>query len=308
MFTKVNLVCFVLLCTLNFSFAKYYQSYQNLVSNNNSDDYYYDDEVCEPSSLPPHPDSMCCGVDSTSSNRIIGGAPTALFQYPWLAMIEYKILKYQNWLTPRCGGSLISGRHVLTAAHCVAGEILLDSTPYNVILGDYDKHHEGPDCITTKEGKQCNEGAVRIRIDKIFAHEKFGEKTMKNDIALVKLKTMAPYNNAIRPICLPFSNLLNHAQRNQFLYAAGWGTMKQKCKSVWRSLVTENHICAGGEGGKDACMGDSGGPLMNDNDGIFDIVGVVSFGAGDPCGKPGVPGVYTNVYRYKDWIAHRLRL
>jgi len=54
---------------------------------------------------------------------------------------------------------------------------------------------------------------------------------------------------------------------------------------------------------KDTCQGDSGGPIQ-----IFDpseycmyqIVGVTSFGI--MCGTPGVPGVYTRVYPYVDWI------
>jgi len=46
----------------------------------------------------------------------------------------------------------------------------------------------------------------------------------------------------------------------------------------------------------DACEGDSGGPLIHDDT----LIGVVSFGAG--CGVPFYPGVYTDVWYYKDWI------
>ncbi|KAH9644501.1 hypothetical protein HF086_006034 [Spodoptera exigua] len=75
------------------------------------------------------------------------------------------------------------------------------------------------------------------------------------------------------------------------------------CASRYASLliprrVTENMICAGllDVGGKDACQGDSGGPLYYD--GI--LVGIVSWGRG--CADAVYPGVSTKVASYTDWI------
>ena len=59
-------------------------------------------------------------------------------------------------------------------------------------------------------------------------------------------------------------------------------------------------ICAGGSD-KDACQGDSGGPLVcPDDQGKLYISGIVSWGIG--CATEGIPGVYTNVQKYVDWI------
>lgn len=52
---------------------------------------------------------------------IPGGEEASIDQFPWLVLIEYTKL---GDIKTSCGGSLISGRYVLTAAHCLVGPIL----------------------------------------------------------------------------------------------------------------------------------------------------------------------------------------
>jgi len=67
-----------------------------------------------------------------------------------------------------------------------------------------------------------------------------------------------------------------------------------------RFQLTQGEVCAGTENGKDACTGDGGSPLVcQAQSGRWTVVGLVAWGIG--CGSH-VPGVYTNVHHYKQWI------
>lgn len=93
------------------------------------------------------------------------------------------------------------------------------------------------------------------------------------------------------------------------------GISLKQCNDIYyrdRGLnISMTQLCAGGEEGEDACAGDSGGPLMGKDKTLNGTVytylaGIVSFGP-RMCGKEGVPGVYTNVNQYIDWIVENMR-
>ena len=67
--------------------------------------------------------------------------------------------------------------------------------------------------------------------------------------------------------------------------------------------VTPQMFCAAAKtDGRDTCGGDSGGPILSeDGKGGWVQVGVVSFGVGQ-CGNAALPGVYTRLALYTDWI------
>ena len=69
-------------------------------------------------------------------------------------------------------------------------------------------------------------------------------------------------------------------------------------------FVSSDMLCAGlPQGGRDACLGDSGGPLLARVQNSWVLVGIVSFGEG--CAEPGKPGVYTNLGNYFDSFINR---
>lgn len=84
---------------------------------------------------------------------------------------------------------------------------------------------------------------------------------------------------------------------------------RERCDRVYRRVtgssrklargVTSGLLCAGG-GARDACQGDSGGPMTVRTPAGTRLVGLVSSGVG--CATEGVPGLYTYVVEYVDWI------
>lgn len=80
---------------------------------------------------------------------------------------------------------------------------------------------------------------------------------------------------------------------------------QQLCQQLYQKLrleVLPSMICAGNvkEGGKDACRGDSGGPLIRILDSKPQLIGIVSWGYG--CAIPFNPGVYARVTAARQWI------
>lgn len=74
--------------------------------------------------------------------------------------------------------------------------------------------------------------------------------------------------------------------------------------------INDKQLCAGGLHDKDSCAGDSGGPLLYPgkvgSTGVRYVQrGIVSFGS-KRCGIS-LPGVYTNVAYYMDWILNNIR-
>ena len=68
------------------------------------------------------------------------------------------------------------------------------------------------------------------------------------------------------------------------------------------TISYENEFCAG-NGKKDACTGDSGGPIIykDPETRVSTLVGAVSWGYG--CAEIGFPGIYAKIGQFTHWIA-----
>ena len=77
-------------------------------------------------------------------------------------------------------------------------------------------------------------------VDAIFMHEEYDRKTYKNDVALIRLKEKATFNDMIWPICLPPSNTVLEGQSayvtGQFIHSFYRFKLKKKNKKkggIW---------------------------------------------------------------------------
>eukprot|EP00092_Neocalanus_flemingeri_P020759 GFUD01022494.1.p1 GENE.GFUD01022494.1~~GFUD01022494.1.p1 ORF type:complete len:390 (-),score=71.07 GFUD01022494.1:203-1333(-) len=263
------------------------------------------------------PTSDCkCGLTAfgTKLGFIVGGTETELNKYPW--QVGLVIEGQKNVF---CGGSLVSNRWILTAAHCTPKkQVTVENL--QAVMGEHD----------TKSTTETE--AVRKGISMIVIHPQYNEGTKwNNDFSLLKMEStidFAKYSH-IRPICLPVDNTNDYHDLTATV--AGWGTTESggstsnklrevdvmvlsnnDCRDNYKykeSKVTDVMLCANTEGGgKDSCQGDSGGPLISSGygDGFtpgenFELIGVVSWGNG--CADADFPGVYARVSTQLEWIA-----
>nr|AAB57732.1 pretrypsinogen-like serine protease [Dissostichus mawsoni] len=220
--------------------------------------------------------------------RIIGGYECSPHSRPYMASLNYG---YHF-----CGGVLINNQWVLSVAHCWYN-------PYSmqVILGDHN--------LRVFEGTE-----QLMKTNTIIWHPSYDYQTLDFDIMLIKLYHPVEVTEAVAPIPLPTSCPYGGLSCS----VSGWGIAKlggeaymptllqclnvpivdqQVCENTYPGLISTTMVCAGYmEGGKDACNGDSGSPLVCDGE----VQGLVSWGQG--CAEPNYPGVYVKLCEFHSWF------
>jgi trypsin len=246
--------------------------------------------------LPKTPQfhSEFCGTSPVMSKvptaKIVGGQEAKSGQFPWQAAL---ILLPEGGRGSRltCGGTIITARVVLTAAHCLH----FPPHSYQVLVGRVSSN------LGAEEAHQ-----QKLSVVKYVKHPQFEARVYKNDIALLYVRSSYGqgmwWNDWVLPACLLSSPSQDMFKENIVGTVSGWGLVQEGgyevsptlqhvdvhiqnigyCKDSFSSVTSfseDNQFCAGEQGGgRDSCSGDSGGPFLVEEEGTgrYFVSGVVS--------------------------------
>ncbi|XP_070507431.1 serine protease snake-like [Chironomus tepperi] len=249
--------------------------------------------------------------DNVFTPTVVGGTKANINEFPHMSAIGWK--RSNNMIDWMCGGSLISEKFVLSAAHCAS---LGRKRPDVVRIGDVDLNVN-----------EIESNPQEVAIGNVIVHPEYKHPIKYHDLALFELSVPVIFSKGVHPACLYQSN----EHPSTYLEVLGYGQISfggpqsnillkghlntvdnDQCNRSYEddSLelpygITQQQLCAWDSDGKrDTCQGDSGGPLQRQNYSeryikYFQIIGVTSFGKF--CAA-GVPGVYIRVFSYLDWI------
>jgi len=259
--------------------------------------------------------SCKCGVAKTGSNRIVGGSTAQPNEFPWIAGMKLFVDGMES-VGLGCGGTLINDQWILTAAHCIfKGEQmdkLFEPKEVSWVLGEVD---------TMMEGEKSKIPRIMVKSEKIVPSPEWDKWTTKGDIALVKLAQKVDLKT-YTPACLAKTGD-NFDGKKAMVY--GWGQLAwdnydppsllqklevtvtarqtvvdwaKKVGNFWQWTLEPGMLCVYTGEGKDACRGDSGGPLTTVVKGQHVLIGDVSNGLA--CKGP--YSIFGDVAHYRKWI------
>ena len=231
--------------------------------------------------------------------RIIGGADASINDVPWQVCVlpgDYL-----------CGGSIISEKWIVTAAHCAFdnNDDRISATDFVVVAGTSTP-------FSAVAGK-------RYKVKNVYIHEAYTADYEEYDIALLELEEKIDLE-AAQPIKLITADDIDEGALEPGVLGlvSGWGytnvrnttiastlqkvhlpiVSSQAASLVWGE-IDDSFLMAGyRNGNKDACSGDSGGPFVVEVDGEYKLAGVVSWGDSD-CNSY---GGYSRISTYESWI------
>lgn len=214
------------------------------------------------------------GAAAAAPQGIIGGSLAAASEFPFqVALVFEPVADNEDAFT--CGGTLIAGSWVVTAAHCVDQR----PAPLQVLIGTND----------------LRSGGQRVDIARTIIYPAFNTNAfVANDIALLELDGFF----MLPRVELMSAPKLALANPGTLATVIGWGRTSTSgaispelkkleleiisndtCKTTLEDEVTDATICAGERGQPEGvCSGDSGGPLLVPGEDGWVQAGIVSFG------------------------------
>ncbi|GGM99475.1 serine protease [Streptomyces fuscichromogenes] len=236
---------------------------------------------------------------ATADSVVVGGFPVDVSQAPWTVALSSRDRFGGTRAGQFCGGVAIGRTTVLTAAHCLADEVIGGSSDrirdLKVIAGRTD--------LLATQGQEIPVTVVRV-------NPGYDPDANTGDFAVLTLAEPLPgdaviamarrgdtaYAPGTGALVSGWGDVTGGGDYSRRLYAARLHVLPDAtCERAYPggadgTYRADSMVCAGEtRGGPDACQGDSGGPLVADGK----LIGLVSWGSG--CGRPGNPGVYTRV-------------
>ena len=230
-----------------------------------------------------------------------------------------------------CGATIISEKHLVTAAHCIQNlRFIIIGAPVlagHIVNGKYDYSEE---CtrqtrkIIQVQGHPCYcggfecEGPGAPEVAKLLSWGQY-------DVAILTVDPPFVFNEFVQPACLPESDA--PIPVGTAVLTSGFGQVtypnrtkpitlqsmtsyimsQAKCNQThgpYAPRLTDDMVCAGVPTGRiSGCKGDSGGPMVvlaGKNGDRAVLHGVVSWGI--DCGLGGMPSVYARVTEFLPWI------
>ena len=249
---------------------------------------------------------MLCAAPAQAIKRprIINGQAASQGEYPAQGVLK----RFGTFI---CGGTLVSNRHFLTAAHCVTNEmtgVVFPASQFSVELGN------------------VNRGSgTTIAFSALDRNEDYDPDTLDNDSALFTLATPAPATlDPLRVIDEDETSLWTSGRQATLI---GWGrtvdgdpgsdsaTLLEAtapirsdvdCTAAYGSGFNPATMVCAGDGSTDTCQGDSGGPMMVSDGAFLVLAGITSWGG--PCASALQPGVYTRLGAtlLNAWVRNRV--
>ncbi|XP_014295151.2 chymotrypsin-1-like [Microplitis demolitor] len=237
------------------------------------------------------------GGDTKRPSKIVNGYMAWENEFPHQVSLRV-------WGQHICGGSIISPRHILTAAHCVVDDNKHLHRNMAVLSGTNDRY-------------SLQSGQLHKVSNIIYHHGYTPSDNWRNDIAVLVLEKPMIFNSRQQPIRLPSHDIPPKTR----VMASGWGALtfadpssapqrlqkldmtivsNQECEEMHGKAIYPCQICVFNGAGRGVCVGDSGGPLTYEGQ----VFGIASWVA--PCAL-GYPDVFTRVHYFVPWINDIMR-
>ncbi|KAJ2716050.1 hypothetical protein H4R19_000866 [Coemansia spiralis] len=242
---------------------------------------------------------------------IVGGRPAAAHRYPFAV---YLSVETQPGWHAVCGGTLVSSRHIVTAAHCV----------HKLERAQVVKIGIGSASVREQAHRQART---------ITVHPQFDAQSLANDIAVVEVDGSVAQGAGVRRAPVYFGPV----GEGEAVTAMGWGLTSnaagartvavmnavelvvadpRRCRAVDRRFASSNgpFLCTSTRpGARDQCSGDSGAPVvigLGPSAADLRLVALTSYGDNlqhddhPPCADPTGFGFSTHVAYYQHFLTN----